>query len=45
MDRITRPDMDAEKDRVMTTVYIKEAVDDYIATAENGGRTDEHRFG
>ena len=39
VDRITRPDMDAEKDRVMTTVYIKEAVDDYFATAENGGRT------
>ena len=39
VDRITRPDMDAEKDRVMTTVYIKEAVDDYFA---NGGerRTD-----
>ena len=36
VDRITRPDMDAEKDRVMTTVYIKEAVDDYFATAENG---------
>ena len=45
VDRITRPDMDAEKDRVMTTVYIKEAVDDYFATAENGGRTVEHRFG
>ena len=45
VDRITRPDMDAEKDRVMTTVYIKEAVDDYFAMAENGGRTVEHRFG
>ena len=45
VDRITRPDMDAEKDRVMTTVYIKEAVDDYFATAENGGLTVEHRFG
>lgn len=45
VDRITRPDMDAEKDRVMTTVYIREAVDDYFATAENGGRTVEHRFG
>ena len=28
----------------MTTVYIKEAVDDYFATAENGGRTVEHQF-
>ena len=45
VDRITRPDMDAEKDCVMKTVYIKEAVDDYFAQAENGGRTVEHRFG
>lgn len=39
VDRITRPDMDAEKDRVMTTVYIKEAVDRLF---RNGGerRTD-----
>lgn len=44
-DRITRPDMDAEKDHVMTTVYIKEAVDDYAATTKNSGRTVEHRFG
>lgn len=44
-ERITRPDMDAEKDRVMTTVYIKEAVDDYFASTRNGGRTVEHRFG
>lgn len=43
-DRITRPDMDAEKDRVMTTVYIKEAVADYLAETENGGRTWDHRF-
>ena len=38
-DRITRPDMDAERDSVMTAVYIKEAVDDYFAEAENGGQT------
>lgn len=44
-DRITRPDMDAERDRVMTTVYIREAVEDYFATVQNGGRTVEHRFG
>ena len=39
VDRITRPDMDAEKDRVMTTVYIKEAVDDYFATADGRSST------
>ena len=44
-DRITRPDMDAEKDKVMTTVFIKEAYDDYTATAENNGRTLKHRLG
>ena len=45
VDRIVRPDMDAEKDRVMTAVYVKEAVDDYFAEAVNGGRTVVHRFG
>ena len=45
VDRITRPDMDAEKDRVMTTVYIKEAVDDYYAKVSNNGQELEHRFG
>lgn len=44
-DRITRPDMDAERDSVMTAVYIKEAVDDYFAEVENGGQTVAHRFG
>lgn len=44
-ERITRPDMDAEKDRVMTSVYIRDAVDDYFATVENGGRKVRHRFG
>lgn len=44
-DRITRPDMDAEKDRIMTAVFIKEAYDDYSATVTNGGKNVEHRFG
>lgn len=44
-ERITRSDMDAEKDRVMTSVYIRDAVDDYFATVENGGRKVRHRFG
>ena len=45
VDRIVRPDMDAERDRVMTAVYVKEAVDDYFAETVNGGRTVVHRFG
>ena len=45
VDRIVRPDMDAERDRVMTAVYVKEAVDDYFAETVNGGRTVAHRFG
>ena len=45
VDKITRPDMDAEKDSVMTTVYLKEVVDDFYATVQNGGRTVEHRHG
>ncbi len=44
-DRITRPDMDAEKDKVMTAVFIKEAYDDHTAVTENNGRTLKHRLG
>lgn len=40
-DKITRTDMDAEKDGVMTTVYLKDVVDDFNAE-ENGIK---HRFG
>ncbi|MBQ4050673.1 MAG: hypothetical protein IJD13_03525, partial [Oscillospiraceae bacterium] len=40
-DKITRTDMDAEKDGVMTTVYLKDVVDDFNAE-ENGVK---HRFG
>ena len=32
-------------DKVMTAVFIKEAYDDYTATAENNGRTLKHRLG
>ena len=45
VDRITRPGMDAERDRVMTTVYIGEAVADYRAQVTDGGSVREHRFG
>ena len=37
--------MNAEKDDVMKTVYIKEAVDDYYAKVSNNGQELEHRFG
>lgn len=45
VDKITRPDMDAETDGVMTAVYLKEVVDDYYGTAVNGGREVKHRLG
>ena len=44
-DRIDRIGMNAEKDDVMKTVYIKEAVDDYYAKVSNNGQELEHRFG
>lgn len=44
-DRITRPDMDAEKDHVMTTVYLKEVVDDYYGETVSKGKKAAHRFG
>jgi hypothetical protein len=44
-DRITRPDMNAETENVMTTVYIREAVADCRAKVTNGGKEFEHRFG
>ncbi len=37
VDKITRPDMDAEKDSVMKAVYLKEVFDDYTAPG--------HRYG
>ena len=33
VDKITRPDMDAETDGVMKAVYLKEVVDDHHGTA------------
>lgn len=45
VDRIDRIGMNAEKDDVMKTVYIKEAVDDYYAKVSNNGQELEHRFG
>lgn len=43
VSRITRPEMDASE--IMTTVYIKEAVQDYEATVQNNGKKTKHRYG
>ncbi|MEE2048356.1 hypothetical protein Q7689_34050, partial [Nocardiopsis tropica] len=36
-DRITRPGMDAEDDRVLTTVHLDEVVEDYTADMDGDG--------
>ena len=45
VDKIDRPGMDACADGVMTTVYLKEVVDDFTAETVNGGRALRHRLG
>jgi hypothetical protein len=42
--RITRPDMDAEKEDLVRTVYMPEVVKDYKATVQIGDKTKPHRF-
>ncbi|WP_247234606.1 hypothetical protein [Telluribacter sp. SYSU D00476] len=42
--RIVRPDMDAEKEDVLRTVYIREAVTDYTAKVKDGHEERPHRF-
>jgi hypothetical protein len=42
--RIVRPDMNAEKEDLLRTIYIKEAVKDYEAEVQVGERTEPHRF-
>jgi hypothetical protein len=44
-EKITRPDMNAEKDSIMTCVYLKEVVDDFEATVVHNGEEVEHRYG
>ena len=44
-EKITSPRLNAEKDNIMTTVYIKEVVDDYYATDTNNGKVVKHRYG
>ena len=45
VDKINRRDMSAEKDGIMTTVYLPTVYEDYMAKVEQGGKTLEHRFG
>ena len=42
--KIVRPDMDAEKEGVIRTVYLQEPVNDYEATVNMGTTTKPHRF-
>ncbi|HEV7329421.1 MAG TPA: hypothetical protein VGN63_00120 [Flavisolibacter sp.] len=42
--RIIRPDMNAEKEDVLRTVYIREAVKDYTVTVKDGNEERLHRF-
>ena len=42
--RIVRPDMDAEKEEVLRTVYIREAVNDYRGKVKDGNDERPHRF-
>lgn len=45
-DRIVRPEMDAQSDGVMKTVYLSEVYDDYSAHfTDSTGRELEHRYG
>ena len=46
VDRIVRMDMDAEKDGIMTAVYMSEVVKDYQGTGKNkAGQPVPHRYG
>ncbi|MDO4756582.1 MAG: hypothetical protein Q4A54_09570 [Parabacteroides sp.] len=44
-DKITRPNMSAEKDDVMTSVYLKKVVDDFETTVMHQGKEVKHRYG
>jgi hypothetical protein len=44
-EKITRPGMNAEKNNIISTVYLKEVVDDYGAKVLNGDKQVEHRYG
>ena len=42
--KIVRPDMDAEKEDLLRTVYLQEPVIDYEATVQVDGKVKEHRY-
>ena len=42
--RIVRPNMNAEKEDLVRTVYIREAVNDYAANVKDGNAEKPHRF-
>ena len=44
VSRIVRPDMNAEKEDLLKTVYIKEAVKDYEDSVQTSSETKRHRF-
>lgn len=44
-DKITRPNMAPTDDNVMSTVYLKDVVEDYYGYTINQGKKVEHRFG
>lgn len=45
VDRITREGMDAERDGIMTTVFLADVLDDYTAEAATASGTQPHRHG
>ncbi|MBR7161586.1 MAG: hypothetical protein IKD07_04145 [Clostridia bacterium] len=44
-EKINRPNMNAETDGVMTTVFLREPTEDYLAEWDDNGKTQKHRFG
>ena len=44
VDKIDRMEMDAEKDEVMTSVYLPTVLEDYMGQVELDGKTLEHRL-
>ena len=45
VEKIDRLDMNAETDGVMTTVFLREPTEDYLAEWEEDGKRQKHRFG
>ena len=44
-EKLNRPDMNAETDGVMTTVFLREPTEDYLAEWDDNGKIQKHRFG